>query len=133
MMRLGGAASATSRPSMSRAVNAAADPEATRHETTRAIAVTVTTMTRFVIAAARPDPARQAADLESADLRQHVEAVARVGPVDLECSAYGRHLARQGRLVDAGPAPGHLLSRGTGDRRGDRARRRRVADAHLAG
>ena len=82
---------------------------------------------------AREDHADETADLEAADLRQHVEPVPRVGPVDLERPAHDRHLARQRRVVDAGAASGDALGRAAGERRRDRAGGRRVADAHLAG
>src|SRR5438094_3069830 len=82
---------------------------------------------------AREDHAREAADLVAADLRQHVEPVAGVRPVDVERAAHHGDLARERRVIHTGAAPGHLLGGRAGHRGGDRAGRRRVADPHLAG
>ena len=82
---------------------------------------------------AAQDDADQAADLEATDLRQHVDAVVGVGPIQREGAPHGVDLAPPAVVIHAGAASGNSLGVRAGDRRGDRARRRRVADAHLTG
>ena len=77
--------------------------------------------------------ADEAGDLEAADLGEDVQAIARVGSVHRERATDDVHLAGDGRIVHAGAAARHALGQRAGDRRGDRARRRGVADSHLAG
>src|SRR5712692_8569869 len=68
-----------------------------------------------------------------AKMRQHVEPVGSVGLIDGERAAYDLHLARPGGVVYPGAAARHPRRIDAGIRVGNRARRRRVADAHLAG
>ena len=83
-------------------------------------------------AAARGDDADQHADLQPADGREDADRVRRVRPVDLDRPLDGRDLAAVPVRVDARAATGHAFGGPSGQHRGDRARRRRVADTHLA-
>ena len=76
--------------------------------------------------------ARQAGDLEAADLGQRVDARPRIGPVHLEAAPDDVDLAAERRVVDAGAAARDLLGRRAGEHRRERARRGGVADAHVA-
>ena len=77
--------------------------------------------------------ADEASDLETADALQHVEPVRTIGLIDGERATNDVHLARPGGGVDSRTTARHHIRVGAGHRSGDRARRRRVADAHLAG
>ncbi len=55
--------------------------------------------------------AGDAADLETADLGQHIDRVGRVGPVDLESLFNNGHFALQAFVVDTGAAEGNIGDR----------------------
>ena len=81
---------------------------------------------------ARQRHAGEAGDLEAADLGEHVERVVRVGPVHQERALDGRDLSPPTFLVHARPPPRDIADGRAGEDRHHRARRGRVADAHLA-
>ena len=99
----------------------AAAPVMKPSRTTGMRASAAPTMTPTSSAISRPPTAAQDAD-----------RVAPVGLVDLERALDGRDLAPVRGVVDAGPPAGDARDRPAGQDRADGARRRRVADPHLA-
>ena len=71
-------------------------------------------------------------DLEPADRGEHPDRIGRVRPMARQRRLDDADLAPPARLVDARPVAGHRVHRGAGEDRRQRARRRRVADPHLA-
>ena len=77
--------------------------------------------------------ARNRAELEAADLGEHVEPVARVGRIDREGARDDADLLPEALVGDVRAASRGLLGREIAERRGDAGARRRIGDAHLAG
>ena len=77
--------------------------------------------------------AGQHADLEAADLGQHVERVAAIGGITRQGTVYHGDLAAQLVVAAARPAPGRLRRWAAGHGGGDGARGGGVADPHVAG
>ena len=98
-----------------------------------AVEMKPSTTTGFRRAAAAEHHAGDAADLEAADLGQHVQASLRIGPVDAQCLFDDGDLAGQLAVVDAGAAAGQVGDRQSGQCGQHGGGRRGVGDAHVAG
>ena len=78
------------------------------------------------------DDAGQCPDLEPTDRSEDTDRVRRVGGVAGDRLLDDGDLASMRRVIDARPAAGHVGRCRSGQDRHDRARRRGVADAHVA-
>ena len=70
-------------------------------------------------------------DLAPTDLRDDVDGIERIGPVERERAFDGVDLCLEGTVVDARAATGGDAGRGAGEDGRDRRGRSRVADAHV--
>ena len=79
------------------------------------------------------DCAGDAADVEAADLGQHVETVGRVRLIQSDRVLDHLNFVRQACVVEAGAPAGGVFHRVVADDGEDRGGRSRVADAEVAG